>query len=188
MSLASIARSIREARGLSQAALAQRAGVSQRSVQRLETPGEAVRRSTAIVVLDAIDHISPLSADERSAYLQAAGLGRLAEGSAASAAAAPVHAAQSLRAFTGTLPPDEQRVYWHVADLLEQTSPATLLKLLEAAAALAGVTLEGVVPDDRTFTVSHPPRRRPDGSLEQVFVDYTAPAAKPKPTSRRKRA
>lgn len=178
-----LVRQLRENRRLTQQDLANLAGLAVRTIYQVEQSQKPPRRSTCIAILSALNQQKPLSAAENAMFLRDSGMETAA---LRTTAAAERHATTPSVATS----PDERIIHAYVADLIEQTSPSIVIKLLEAAASLAGVPLRS--PDlsgsPPTFTVSHPPRRRPDGSLEQVFVDYTAPAAKPKPTSRRKRA
>lgn len=207
---------LRRARGFSQTDLARAAGTALSTVTRLERLGlDASKPSTSLQLLAALERVLPLTDEELERFATQAGLGpSFIAGRAAAAAKSVADRAQprvgeqtdagmrralSLRAFTAQLPADEARAYWYLADLLEHASPARVLALLEGAAKMADVTLEGAVPDDppeRVVRVVSPPIQR-DGYVEQRIVEYGAAPervpeqprkAGPKPSGKRRSA
>jgi transcriptional regulator with XRE-family HTH domain len=175
---------LRDARGLTQDQLADAAHVSGQTIRRAEASETCPwKRSNALAVYRALQQRAPLTPRERDAYLEATNLKGLAEHAVelAAAVAAParsllrspiIQATMKLRAFTDTLPPDQARAFWQLADLLDTVGAAAVLKMLEASATMAD-------SEAHVRRVVGPPVQR-EGYVEQVITEYQTPPAQSK--------
>lgn len=175
---------LRDERRITQAELGSLSGIASGTISRIERGVDTqLRRTTVGRIVKALNRNPPLSEAEVNELWTAAGMGRIIQELTHIETPVSVPAKVSLSAFTTTLKPDEARVYWYLADMIDRVGVLPVLKLFEGISQIAGVSLEPPVEAPRTISHVSPPIQK-DGYTEQVVTDFEVPAKPAAPATR----
>lgn len=184
--LSKLMRDLRDERGLTQAELATRSGVSIPTIQRWETEGpKNARRRNLRDVFQALDEVAPIDAERSQAFIELTGIASIVQAvrDRMSSTAGVGKAALKIAAGVDSLTESEADCYRHLAALLNGLGAERVEPFLRAMLSTTGVEFDAAPKESKlaALRVAHPPRRDDDGFIVQEFTYYTREGNQLKP-------